>query len=227
MPSAAANDGGSPWRTACAPRTIMLPAAWRKMCVSSATGTGARRDELGERLAGADRRELVGVADEHDVRARADRAQQRDEQLEVGHRGLVDDQQVGVESRRRVGPWPGIQPSAEWIVEASSAGRLGHPPRGAAGRRDEQRPRRSAASAAAQIRRIVAVLPVPGPPVTIESRCANAARTAAACSGAGTRSSRAGAARAPRAHGRRRGRPRRARAIALGELRLERRGPGR
>ena len=47
--------------------------------------------------------------------------------------------------------------------------------------------------AAAQIRRIVAVLPVPGPPVTIESREANAARTAAACSGAGTRSSAGGA----------------------------------
>ena len=33
-------------------------------------GHRARGDELRERLAGADRRELVGVADEHDVRAR-------------------------------------------------------------------------------------------------------------------------------------------------------------
>jgi len=39
--------------------------------------------------------------------------------------------------------------------------------------------------AAAQMSRIVAVLPVPGPPVTIESRDANAASTAAHCSGAG------------------------------------------
>ncbi len=38
-PSVTSNDGGRPWRTSCAPRTIMLPAAWRKMCVSSATGT--------------------------------------------------------------------------------------------------------------------------------------------------------------------------------------------
>ena len=49
-------------------------------------------------------------------------------------------------------------------------------------------------AAAAQISRIVAVLPVPGPPVTIESREPNAACTAAHCSAAGTRS--ASAARA-------------------------------
>ncbi len=47
--------------------------------------------------------------------------------------------------------------------------------------------------AAAQISRIVAVLPVPGPPVTIERREANAASTAAHCSGAGTSSVVAGA----------------------------------
>ena len=54
-------------------------------------------DELGERLAGSDRRELVGVSDEDDVGLGADGSQERDEQLEVGHRGLVDDQDVGVE----------------------------------------------------------------------------------------------------------------------------------
>ena len=54
-------------------------------------------DELGERLAGADRRELIGVADEDHVGALADGAQQRDQQLEVRHRGLVDDQQVAAE----------------------------------------------------------------------------------------------------------------------------------
>ena len=39
-PRLTSNDGGRPWRTSCAPRTIMLPAAWRKMWVSSATGNG-------------------------------------------------------------------------------------------------------------------------------------------------------------------------------------------
>ena len=96
-PSSAANDGAWPARTACAPRTIIEPAAWRKMCVSAAVGTSAGRDQLGERLAGADRRELVGVADQHDVGPLADGAQQRDQQLEVGHRGLVDDQQVALQ----------------------------------------------------------------------------------------------------------------------------------
>ena len=75
------------------------------------------------------------------------------------------------------------------------------------------------AAAAAQISRIVAVLPVPGPPVTIESREANAARTACHCSGAGTRSScaaRAGAARTGSALGQV--------PYLLGKLRLERRG---
>jgi hypothetical protein len=47
-------------------------------------------------------------------------------------------------------------------------------------------------AAAAQSRRIVAVLPVPGPPVMTDRREPNAARTAAHCSGAGTRSSSGG-----------------------------------
>jgi hypothetical protein len=40
---------------------------------------GPGLDELGERLARSDGRELVGVADEHDVGVRTDRAQERDE----------------------------------------------------------------------------------------------------------------------------------------------------
>src|SRR3954452_21298049 len=83
--SEGAKDGALPVRTAWAPRTIMLPAAWRKMWVSSAIGTGgggrggARLDELGEGLAGADRGELVGVADEDDVGLCADGSEERDE----------------------------------------------------------------------------------------------------------------------------------------------------
>ena len=44
------------------------------------------------------------------------------------------------------------------------------------------------ACAAAQTSLIVAVLPVPGPPVTIDSRCAKAFSTAVRCSGAGSSS---------------------------------------
>ena len=66
-----------------------------------------------------------------------------------------------------VGPSPGIQPSAEWIVDASipvdSAIRRAARPVGATSAIDAL-----CALAAAQISRIVAVLPVPGPPVTIE-----------------------------------------------------------
>ena len=92
----------------------------------------------------------------------------------------------------RVGPSPGIQPSAEWIVDASipvdSAIRRAARPVGATSAIEAL-----CALAAAQISRIVAVLPVPGPPVTIESRAPNAASTAAHCSGAGIRSSVGGA----------------------------------
>ena len=100
-------------------------------------GHDLRGDELRERLPGADGRELVGVADEHDVHLVAHRPQQRDQQLEVGHARLVDDEQVGVDlvlgralpgnpaerrvDRRRVHP-----------------GRLRHPARRAAGGGDER-----------------------------------------------------------------------------------------
>ena len=158
---------------------------------------GARRHELGERLAGADRRELVGVADEHDVRARADGAQQRDEQLEVGHRGLVDDQEVAPRARRRSGPGRGSSRARSGSVERVEA-RSTRPSAGRRGRSARRaRPTPSARAAAAQSSRIVAVLPVPGPPVTIERRDANAARTAAHCSGAGTSVVGAAARRAP------------------------------
>ena len=195
----------SPVRTAWAPRTIMLPAAWRKMWVSSAIGTGRASTSSAKGLPAPTGRELVGVSDEDDVRVWADGSQERDEQLEVGHRGLVDDQEVGVElfDGRALAGDP-----AEGGVDGRGveAARLGHAAGGSAGRGDEQRPRRSARAAAAQIRRIVAVLPVPGPPVTIERREANAARTAAACSGAGTRSSAGGAPRWLRLPARRRAR---------------------
>ena len=128
-PPRRANDGAPPRADRVRALHDHAPAAWRKMCASRAVGTSPARDQLRERLAGADGRELVGVADQHHVRSRADRAQQRHEQLEVRHRRLVDDQQV---ARQRVvlvgvGPSPGIQPSAECTVEAHEPARLAHP----------------------------------------------------------------------------------------------------
>ena len=100
-------------------------------------GDRAGGDQLGERLARADRRELVGVADEHHVHRCADRAQERDQQLEVGHRRLIDDQQVVVElvlGRAEAG-----HPAQRGVHGGGvEAGRLGHPPSGAAGRGDER-----------------------------------------------------------------------------------------
>ncbi len=90
-------------------------------------------------------------------------------------------------SSSTVGPWPGTQPSAAWTVEASipvdSVIRRAARPVGATSSTVA-----SWAEAAAQIILIVAVLPVPGPPVTIDSRELIAAPTASACAGAGTTS---------------------------------------
>ena len=98
------------------------------------------RDQLRERLAGADRGELIGIADEDHVRLGPDRAQQRDEQLEVRHRGLVDDQQI--EAQRVVlvmGRSLSGNP-AERRVDGGGAHPTGlvHPDRRPAGRSDEQ-----------------------------------------------------------------------------------------
>ena len=194
-PSSAANDGAPPWRTACAPRTIMLPAAWRKMWVSSVTGTAPASTSSANGLPAPTGASWSASPTSTTCVPRPDGAQERHEQLEVGHRGLVDDQHVGRSARRRVGPWPGTQPSAAWTVEASRPVDSRHPPRGAARRRDEQRPSRSCAAAAAQIIRIVAVLPVPGPPVTIDSRERTRARTAVRLRGRRARRPRPASAR--------------------------------
>ena len=211
------------------------PAAWRKMCVSSAIGTRprsrrARRTACRRRPARAGRRRRRARR-----ASRADRAQQRDEQLEVGHRGLVDDQQVARSGRPRRPSGPGRgssrarSGSSRRPAPVDSAIRRAARPVGATssdrrallrgGRADQPDRRRLAGARAAG-----------------DDRAAGArtrARTAAHCSGAGTRSvvragrrarragargfarRRVGAAHdslgqlAPRAPPSRRGRPRR------------------
>ena len=56
-------------------------------------------DEIGEHASGADRRQLVRVADEQDVTV-ARRAEERIGELEREHRRLVDDDQVVVVRKR-------------------------------------------------------------------------------------------------------------------------------
>ena len=99
-----------------------------------------RGDELGKRLAGADGSELIGVADEHDVRLGADGAQQRDEQLEVRHRRLVDDQQVAAQRIVLVvgGTLARNPPERGMDRGGAHPARLVHPDRRAPGRGDQQ-----------------------------------------------------------------------------------------
>ena len=178
MPSSARNDGGSPWRTAWAPRTIMLPAAWRKMCVSSATGT-----------ARAATRSANGLPAPTGASWSASPTSTTCVRPPTARSSVTSSSRLAIEvsstisSRASiastVGPWPGIQPSAAWIVVASasvdSVIRRAARPVGAT-----STTLACCALAAATSSRIVAVFPVPGPPVTTESRCANAAATAAA-----------------------------------------------
>ena len=58
---------------------------------------GLRLDHLGEHRTGADRGQLINIADEHQLRARAQRGHHRLEQLRVDHRGLVDHEEIHVE----------------------------------------------------------------------------------------------------------------------------------
>ena len=98
-PGPATVGGGSPALTACAARTMSERAAWRKMSVRRTTGTRVRLDQVVEHAAGADRRELVDVAHQQHVRARADGAEERLGQAHRQHRGLVDDEHVGAGDR--------------------------------------------------------------------------------------------------------------------------------
>ena len=81
----------------------------------------ARLDEVVEHAAGADRRELVDVADEQHVRARPDGGEQRLGQAHREHRGLVDDEHVGARDRV-LGPareaLAGEYSSSRWMVVA-------------------------------------------------------------------------------------------------------------
>jgi hypothetical protein len=58
---------------------------------------GSAGDHVSQDLAGADRRQLIDIADDEQGRLVRDRFDQRIHQQHVDHRGLVDNQQIAVE----------------------------------------------------------------------------------------------------------------------------------
>jgi hypothetical protein len=101
------------------------------------------RDKLGEGLAGTHGRELVGIADQHHAGMRAHGTQQRDKQLEVGHRALIDDQQIALQRVIGVVLWPLPGDPAKGRVHRTRAQprRLAHAHGGASGRSDKHHAR--------------------------------------------------------------------------------------
>ena len=97
-------------------------------------------DQVLERLAGADRRQLVGVADEDDVGRLGEALEQHLGEAQVQHRGLVDDHQVGGQGVAGTVGRLATRHPLEQAVDRHRlvAGRLLHPPRRAPGRRAER-----------------------------------------------------------------------------------------
>ena len=87
-------------------------------------------DYVAQHVAGADARQLIHVADQHQVRARPDGADQVLGQEQIEHGGLVHDDQVGVEG---VGLVPGETQQAVLRLDLQHAvHRLGQLPGGLA-----------------------------------------------------------------------------------------------
>ena len=125
MPSSPATvGGGSPALIACAARTISERAAWRKISVRRTVGTAPDSMRSSRTRPGPDRRELVDVADEQHVRARADRAEQRVGEADrrasrPRRRSACRGPGSGPPARAR-SPRPGTYSSSRWIVLASA-----------------------------------------------------------------------------------------------------------
>ena len=128
--------GGRPWLISWAAVVIIERAAWRKIWLSRTTGAAAGGDQVLERLAGPDRRQLVGVADEDEVGRLGEAGEQHLGQAQVQHRGLVDDHQV---DRQRVARPEGRLAARHPLQQAVDrlrlvAGRFLEPAGGATGR---------------------------------------------------------------------------------------------
>ena len=100
---AGAASGIWPWLIRCALTITRLVGRLPEHLREPHDRHGAGADHVGEDLAGADRRQLVDVADEQQRRAVRQRPQQGPHERHVHHAGLVDDQQLAVE-RVLLGP---------------------------------------------------------------------------------------------------------------------------
>ena len=75
----------------------MLPAAWRKMCVKRVVGTSSEATSSANGLPAPTGASWSASPTSTTWVCAPDRAQQRHQQLQVGHRGLVDDQQIAAQ----------------------------------------------------------------------------------------------------------------------------------
>ena len=134
---AGAGGSAAPALIRCALTT--MPDCWacRKILVSRTTGSVCPREQVAQHLAGADRGQLVHVPDQQQVRPRRYRLDQLVGQDHVDHRGLVHDDQVGVEWRGSASN-SGLpaRPQLQQAVDGGRfvAGQFGQPLGGAAGR---------------------------------------------------------------------------------------------
>ena len=186
--------GGSPALMACAARTISERAAWRKISVrrtvgttpesirSSSTRAGAdgrragRRRRRAARACAARRRRAArrrAARDSIDASSTTSTSAPGDRVVRAALEALVGDPAEQAVDRRRL-----------------RARRLRQPPRGLAGRRAQPDAARRAPRTRSTSARIVAVLPVPGPPVRIARRPPRTASTTAHWSSVGTKSPR-------------------------------------
>ena len=98
--SSAEKAGTRPAFTSWAPTTMALARACRKISSSWTHRHDPRGDEVAEHGAGTHRGELVAVADEHEPAVRGEGREQAVEELDVDHRGLVDDHGIRLERSR-------------------------------------------------------------------------------------------------------------------------------
>ena len=120
--AAGSRCGGRPWLISWAAVVIIERAAWRKIWLSRTTGATPEAIRSSNGLAGADRRQLVGVADEDDVGrlGEARRAAPRSGAGSASRTRRRSTRSTGSGwPGLKAGSRPGIHSSMRWIVCAS------------------------------------------------------------------------------------------------------------
>lgn len=179
-----AKVGVSPRRIAWAAWTIMLPAAWRKMCVRRVLGTDPEAISSANGLPAPTGASWSAspTSTTWALGPTARRSVTSSSRLAIEVSSTISRSHGRGSCSSWVGPSPGIQPSAEWTVVArmplASCMRIAARPVGATSSTRARWP-----AAAVPIARIDAVLPVPGPPVISDRRWAKAFSSPCSCSG--------------------------------------------